>query len=214
VGSLGAIDKADNVVALCKDFPHSMILQIGAGEGSILKRLSDLKFGDELYALEISRAAFDTILKREIRSLIECKIFDGYSIPYENNKFDLAILSHVLEHVEYPRKLLYEAGRVAQYIFVEVPLEENFRLQKDLVFNGVGHINCYSPKTIRRLAQSCDLEVLHQIVMNPSRWIYEHQSGKKGLFRYLVKELILRAIPSMATWICTYHAALICKRNK
>lgn len=211
---LGAIDKADNVVALCKDYPHSKILEIGAGEGSILKRLSDLKFGDMLYALELTEKAFDMIRERKIESLIECKVFDGYDIPYEDSKFDLAILSHVLEHVEYPRKLLYEAIRVAKYIFVEVPLEDNFRLPREFVFDKVGHINSYSPKTIRRLAQTCDLEVLRQIVTNPSLRIYEHQYGKMGALKYLVKELMLRAIPAVATLIWTYHSAMIYRKNQ
>jgi ubiquinone/menaquinone biosynthesis C-methylase UbiE len=211
---LGAIDKADNIVALCKDYPHSTILEIGAGEGSILKRLSDLKFGDMLYAMELTEKAFDLVRERKIESLIECKVFDGYAIPYEENKFDLAILSHVLEHVEYPRKLLYEAARVAKYIFVEVPLEDNFRLPRDFVFDKVGHINSYSPKTIRRLAQSCDLEVLRQIVTNPSLRIYEYQYGRMGAFKYLVKELMLRVIPAVALLAWTYHSAIICQRNQ
>jgi hypothetical protein len=69
---LGAIDKADSVAALCEGYPHSMILEIGAGEGSILKPLSDLKFGDMLYALELSEKAFHMIQERKIESLIEC----------------------------------------------------------------------------------------------------------------------------------------------
>lgn len=211
---LGAIDKTENITALSKDYPHSTILEIGAGEGSILERLSDLKFGDELYALEISRSAFDSIRKREITSLIECKIFNGYDIPYEDDTFDLAILSHVLEHVEYPRKLLYETRRVARLIFVEVPLEGNLRLQRDYGVDSVGHINAYSAKTIRRLVQTCELEVLVQIVTNPSRRIYQYLYGRKGTFKYLFKELMLRAIPQVATWMFTYHSALICRRRQ
>lgn len=211
---LGAIDKADNIVALCKNYPHTTILEIGAGEGSILKRLSDLRFGEVLYALEISKTAIETIKKKEIHSLTECKIFDGYNIPYQDNQFDLAILSHVLEHVEYPRKLLYEASRVTDYIFIEVPLEDNFMLPRDFIFDKVGHINFYSPKTIRRLVQTCDLKVLRQIVTNPSRRIYEYQSGKKGLFKYFVKELLLRGVPGILPYVWTYHSALICRKHK
>ena len=178
---MGAIDKASNIVALCDAIPHSLILEIGAGEGSILKRLSELGFGEELYALEISPTGVETIKKRGIPQLTECLQFDGYDIPYNNHKFDLAILSHVVEHVEFPRKLLYEAARVARYIFIEVPLEDTVRLKADFVFDKVGHINPYSPKTIRRLTQTCNLEVLRQIVTNPSKAVYTYRKGKKGL---------------------------------
>lgn len=209
---LGAISKSNNIIALCNDYPHATILEIGAGEGSILKRLSDLEFGESLYAMEISKSGVETIKKKEIRSLTECIFFNGYDIPYKDNKFDLAILSHVLEHVEYPRKLLYEAKRVANLIFIEVPLEDTLRLSRDFVFDEVGHINCYSPKTIRRLIQTCGLVVLNQIVTNYSKQVYEYRFGKKGLFKYLVKELMLRTVPNIAPYISGYHSALICRK--
>jgi ubiquinone/menaquinone biosynthesis C-methylase UbiE len=211
---LGAIDKTNNIVDLCKQVSPKTILEIGSGDGSILKRLSDLQFGDALYSIEISRTAVEIIRKREIKSLIECKLFDGYNIPYEDNKFDLAILSHVVEHLEYPRKMLYETGRVAKYIFVEVPLEDNIRLKKNFTFdNKTGHINFYSPKTIRILVQTCDLEVLSQVVTNSSYRIYEYRFCQKGVIRYLLKELMLRTMPSVATVLWTYHCSLLCRRK-
>ncbi len=210
---LGALDKASNIVSLCSRYPHRTILEIGAGEGSILKRLSDVKFGDALYALEISQSAMDAIRRRNIESIAECRLFDGYNIPYEDHKFDLAILSHVVEHLEYPRKMLYEAGRVANFVFIEVPCEDNLRLKRDFVSDPVGHINFYSPKTIRRLAQTCNLEVLLQVVTHPSYSVYRYQLGRKAWLRYLPKELMLRFMPGLATCLWTYHSVLVCSKK-
>lgn len=140
---LAAIDNVNNILALCSKYPHKTILEIGSGDGSILKRLSDLQFGDRLYTIEISKTAVEIICRRNIKSLAECKLFNGSNIPYEDSKFDLVILSHVLEHIEYPRKMLYEAARVSKYVFIEVPLEYNFRLKKNFLFNKVGHINFF-----------------------------------------------------------------------
>ena len=36
---LGALDKVKNIVDLCSKYPHEKTLEIGSGEGSILKRL-------------------------------------------------------------------------------------------------------------------------------------------------------------------------------
>lgn len=210
---LGAIEKVNNIVLLCNKYPHKMILEIGSGEGSILKRLSDLQFGDSLYSLEISETAVETIHQRNIKPLVECKLFDGYNIPYKDNKFDLAILSHVVEHLEYPRKMLYEASRVANYVFVEVPLEDNVRLKKDFVFDRVGHINFYSPKTIRRLVQTCDLEVFSQVITIPSYRVYQYSLGKKAVLIYPPLKLLLRIMPNIATRSFTYHCSLTCKRK-
>lgn len=157
---LGAMDKAENITSLCKDLPVSTVLEIGAGDGSILQRLSQLGFASDLYATEISPTGVQAIRNKGIPRLVECCLFDGYTLPYGDSKFDLAILSHVLEHVEYPRRLLYEAKRVGRYVFVEVPLAHTLRLPQDFVPSKVGHINFYGPKTIRRLVQTCGLTVL------------------------------------------------------
>jgi ubiquinone/menaquinone biosynthesis C-methylase UbiE len=210
---LGAICKGENIVSLCSDLPRAAMLEIGAGEGSILSRLSELNFCEELYALEISPSGVETIKSKNIPCLVECRTYDGYHIPYENDRFNIAILSHVVEHVEHPRQLLYEASRVAKYIFVEVPLEDTIRLPRDFTFNKVGHINFYSSKTIRRLIQSCNLRVLHQIETNPSKEIYTFQKGYRGLFNYYIKQALLKASPTFATQLFCYHGALVCEKE-
>lgn len=210
---LGALDKAQNIKTLCEGLTINSVIEIGAGEGSVLKRLSDLDFAGEFHALEISKTGVSTINDKNIARLKECSLFDGYNIPFEDKKFDLAVLSHVVEHVEYPRTLVYEAMRVARYVFVEVPLEDTIRLSRDFHFDKVGHINFYSPKTIRRLLQTCNLKVLSQRITNPSKESYVFQKGKKGLGSFYIKEYLLRLLPFLATEIFTYHASIICEEN-
>lgn len=210
---LCAIGKVENIIALCSALPHNSILEIGAGEGSVLKRLSESNFGEELYALEISSSGVEMIKKKNISRLIECNIFDGYNIPYDNNRFDIALLSHVIEHVEHPRQLLYEAARVANYIFIEVPLEDTLRLPRDFIFDTVGHINFYAPRSIRRLIQTCNLCIIHQVITNPHRVTYTYKKGIKGLIAYYVKQALLKMSPNIATGLFTFHSALVCKKG-
>lgn len=207
----GAVDKARNIVRLCEGLPVRSLVEIGAGEGSILQRLSEISFASELYALDISASGITAIENREIPGLKECSLFNGREIPYDDNRFDLAVLSHVIEHVEHPRALLYEAMRVARYVFVEVPLEDTVRLPRDFVLDEVGHINFYSPRTIRRLLQSCGLQVLRQETTNPSREAYALRMGRRGVPVYYLKEYLLRLFPRLATRIFTYHSSLICE---
>jgi ubiquinone/menaquinone biosynthesis C-methylase UbiE len=209
---LGALGKAQNIQSLCCDIPQNTVVEIGAGEGSILKRLSELGFGAKLWAVEISPSGVEVILAKQIPNLVECRIFDGYQVPYGDQAFDIAILSHVVEHVEHPRLLLYEAARVARYVFVEVPLEDTARLPMDFVFDSVGHINAYSPRSIRRLIQSCNLKVLRQITASPAKGTYTFKKGPKGLVNFYVKQALLKIWPSFATQIFTYHGAILCTR--
>jgi SAM-dependent methyltransferase len=208
---LNALDKADNVVRLCGGVPHATILDVGAGEGSVLGRLAELGFGETHTAIEVSESGLEAIRGRHLPSLAECRRFDGECIPYADASFDLAVLSHVVEHVENPRKLLHEAKRVARHVFVEVPLEHNLRLPRDFEADELGHINAYTAATIRRLLQSSGLEVLSQIVTNRSLATYAFHGDRLARVKFGIKELALRALPSLATAVWTYHCALLCR---
>ena len=208
---IGAADKAANVETLCRDVPHATLLEIGAGEGSILARLAERGFAERTWALEISASGVEAIRARQIEGLVECRVFDGESVPYDDGAFDLAVLSHVLEHAEHPRRLLVEASRVARHVFVEVPLEHTARLPDDYVPDSLGHINFFSRKTLRRFVQTCDLEVVGELVANRSRASFEHGDGRAGALKWLVKEGALRAAPGLAPLLWTYHMAVLCR---
>ena len=211
---LGAVDKVRNIVALCGQLSVQSILEIGAGDGAILSRLSELGFGDELHAVEISGSGVDVIRRRGIPRLVECRQFDGATLPYLGNRFDLAILSHVIEHVENPRQLLYEAARVARYVFVEVPTEDNSRRPDNYLPDSVGHINFFSRRTIRWLVQSCGLCVLMQITTNPSMETYVYRARRRGWIQYHTKQTLLRWVPNLARRHFCYHEALLATRPR
>ena len=211
---LSRADTVENVTTLCAGIPHRTVLEIGCGDGVLLELLSESAngFGEELYAIEVAQSAVDLTRGRGIRSLRSCTVFDGYTVPYDDARFDLAIMSHVIEHVEYPRRLLYEAARVARHVFVEVPLEHNARLPENFTFTRTGHLNFYSRKSVRRLVQSCGYEVVDQVVKNPSGRVYRHNYGWKGVMKHFVKGLTLRVLPGVATGLWTYHSALLYRK--
>jgi ubiquinone/menaquinone biosynthesis C-methylase UbiE len=158
---LGAKSKAKNITDVCSTLNPEKVLEVGAGDGSILHFLNEWGFGKELYALEIADSGVTFIESRKLKNLKEVKSFDGYKIPYEDDSFDLVILAHVLEHVEHERILLRELKRVAKYIVVEVPLDYRFGVDKRMKhFLNYGHINMYTPTSLRFLLQSEGLEIL------------------------------------------------------
>lgn len=158
---LGAKAKAQNIVDVCKDISPDRILEVGAGDGSILHFLEEWNFGKELYALEISESGVKVIESRNLNKLKEVNSFDGYKIPYPDQSFDLVILAHVLEHVEHERILLRELKRVAKNIVIEVPLDYRFGVDKRMKhFLDYGHINMYTPTSLRFLLQSEGMEII------------------------------------------------------
>lgn len=211
--SLAALDKARNIARLCAPVPHETILEIGCGDGAILAHLSREGFGRALYGIEISQSGLERVREREIPRLAECRLFDGETVPYEDNTFDIAVLSHVVEHLEYPRWLLREAGRAARHVFVEVPLEDNVLLRPDAgPHDTVGHINWYNYKTIRRLAQTSGLEVRTHILRPSSLAVHRYIHGWKGLFIYVPKAVLIRAMPPLARLLFTYNSSMLCSR--
>jgi ubiquinone/menaquinone biosynthesis C-methylase UbiE len=158
---LGARSKAKNIIEVCAAIQPVKVLEVGAGDGSILHFLQEWSFGQELYALEIAESGVEQIRKRNLPNLKEAKSFDGYKIPYADDSFDLVILAHVLEHVEHERLLLRELKRVAKNLVIEVPLDYRFGVDKRMKhFLNYGHINMYTPTSLRFLLQSEGLEVI------------------------------------------------------
>lgn len=207
-----AIDKADNIRRLAADIPHESVLEIGAGEGAILARLAELGFAPRLAALEISASGVEVIQRRSIPQVTDCRLFDGYHVPFADDTFDLAVLSHVIEHVEHPRLLLQEARRVARYVFIEVPIEDTIRLPRDWRPNAVGHINYYSLKSIRYLLQTSGMRVIAQEAVIPSLAVFSFHGARMAWLRRMIKLGLLRACPRLATAVCTYQSALLGRR--
>ena len=195
---LGASAKAQNIMDVCKSIKPVKILEVGAGDGSILHFLDQANFGKALYALEIADTGVERIKQRALKNLQEVQSFDGYHIPYPDNHFDLVILSHVLEHVEHERMLIRELKRVARYVVIEVPLDYRFGVDRRMKhFLNYGHINMYTPTLIRFLLQTEGLEILaDKTSLTPTQTIkfneFENKKNKKTIIRVLKIELEYR----------------------
>lgn len=158
---LGAKYKAQNMTDVCRSIQPENVLEVGAGDGSILHYLNEWNFGKNLYALEIAESGVALIKERQLSNLRDVQTFDGYHIPYPDNHFDLVILAHVLEHVEHERLLIRELKRVARYIVIEVPRDYRYDVDRRIKhFLDYGHINMYTPTLLRFLLKSEGLEII------------------------------------------------------
>ena len=157
---LSAEYKAQHIIDVCRGLTFTNVLEVGAGDGSILKILSDHNFAPELNAVEISESGVGYIQSRGIKNLKSVQVFDGYKLPFGDDSFDLIILSHVLEHVEHERLLLREIKRVAKHCVIEVPRDYKAGVDRRIKhFLAYGHINVYTPTSLRYLLRTEGFEI-------------------------------------------------------
>lgn len=188
---LGAKYKAQHIIDVCKGHTFGKVLEVGAGDGSILKLLANQHFAPEYHAVEISESGVAHILTRDIGNLLSVQLFDGYKLPFADDSIDLIILSHVLEHVEHERILLREIKRVARHCVIEVPLDYRKDVDKRIKhFLAYGHINVYTPTSLRYLlgTEGFEIEADLTSMIEPEVTkfnTYVNQKKSKGLIRDL-----------------------------
>lgn len=164
---LGAKYKAERIQSLCKknNFAPRNILEIGSGDGAILTQLDRLGLCANLHGLEISDSACKLSNSLNIPSVTNITLYDGIKIPYSDDHFDMVVLSHVLEHVEHERILLREIKRVSKNLIIEVPIDFRPFADKNYKhFLSYGHINMYSPTTLRFLLLGEGFNIIDDLI--------------------------------------------------
>lgn len=213
---VGGLAKAANICRLWaqRGLPEKpSVVEIGCGDGAVAEHLARAGFFREYQGFDLSDSAIRVAQERNIADA-RFSVADQDVVPLGDDTADLVIMSHVVEHLEHPRALLYEARRIAPLLIVEVPLEHHVRQPRDFVFDDLGHINAYTAKSIRRLVQSCRFRVLLQETTNvdlATRTFFD--AGIKAKTAWRVKEGVLRTVPALGRALFTYHETLLAERQ-
>ena len=217
--AIGARSKAAHVRALCErtGLRPQTIVEIGCGDGALLAALRGL--APVFDGFELSAPAAE-LARRALPDARRVESFDGSEVPAEDDSYDLAILSHVLEHVPVPLPLLAEAARVAHEVVVEVPLEDNHsarRPEKRAEAASIGHLHFFSRASVRGLVAEAGLEVQSELT-DPLPYAH-HAFFADGLgarsraaAKWAVRAAAHRVAPRSAeTWF-TVHYAMLTRR--
>jgi len=195
---IGALGKVENILEVSKGLNFEKVIDVGAGDGNILELLSQSGFAKEFTAAEISGSAIEQMKLKSINGLSEIVQFDGYSLPFQDKAFDLAICSHVIEHVEYPRKLLLEIKRISKNQIIEVPIDFSFSVDKKFKhFNAYGHINIYTPALFNFLLYTVGFNVERKKCALYNKRVFDFQfKGKPHKqMMSLAKRMIWNIVP-------------------
>jgi SAM-dependent methyltransferase len=217
---LGAQRKADNIVQLCRNISHASMVEIGCGTGSVIRALHAMDFARHYFCIDISPSAV-RFTRGSCAAVAKIAVAGrADALPFPERSFDVAVLSHVIEHLDRPVPALREASRVARFVVVEVPTEmvlSNFVRRKVLrrpypSIAGAGHVQFWSPSSIATfLERDAGLRIInrHRDLLDESIDSATNWIGQAGLKRTL-RNILPGTIYSR---LLTTHAAFLCTRT-
>jgi SAM-dependent methyltransferase len=216
--ALGAVGKADHVMALCEraGVRPASTLEVGCGDGALLCELRRRGFGGRVSGVEITDAA--VAIARQRAEIDAVALYDGERLPDADGAHELGILSHVLEHVRDPPALLAETARACGAVVVEVPLEANVsarRAAKREHAAEVGHLQRLDRDAARQMVARAGLQIageledalplaVHRFFATSAR------ARAQGSLKWAVRSSLHGAAPALARRLFTVHYACLC----
>lgn len=154
--------------------PKTRLLDIGAGSGGMFywkEWKLPIRNDIEMYAVDKFKSAmFDKYDGHQICNLDECLL------KYENEFFDAALASHILEHLKDENKMVQEINRVLKkggYLYIEIPTPETYRYPSRNLFveRGINvsttnfyedktHLRTFGPEVLTGLLRSHDFQIM------------------------------------------------------
>lgn len=142
------------------EMPHNhKILDVGCGRGAYLKDVHKLRPDLELYGVDIGD------VEEYLPDYINFKKSSGDNLPFENEKFDLIICFHVLEHVLNPYEFLKEFHRVLKndgFVYIEMPYYKTTSIPDGNLnfWSDPTHIKPYTYRSVERMLKESGFEVV------------------------------------------------------
>jgi ubiquinone/menaquinone biosynthesis C-methylase UbiE len=219
---MGARQKAENVLKVCRGIQVTSAIEIGCGTGAVLKRLQELRFAKDFACADVSHSAVQFARNVCADSLSSVCVASAMALPFREAAFDVAILSHVIEHLQGPAQALAEASRIARYVVVEVPTEvvlSNVIRRKVLgkpyaSIEGAGHVQFWSTGSVKEfLTRDCSLEILENNVDLISKEAEYFGKSGLGLAKPIVKQAFKALLPAAVyTRMLTSHLTFLCRK--
>lgn len=157
--------------------PHSRILDLGCGDGTLLEQLISEKQVSG-YGLEIDPTQITQCVARGV-NVIEQNLDKGLS-NFADNSFDTVVMTQTLQAVHYPDKVLDEMLRIGKECLVSFPNFGYWRTRLYLLTNGKMPVSNFMPHSwyntpnihfctvndFEALCQQKDIRILSRRVMN------------------------------------------------
>jgi len=113
--------------------PNSRVLDLGCGDGTLLRYLADNK-NVHGYGLEISAEGIQACVEKGV-NVIEQNLDEGLS-NFDDDSFDTVVMSQTLQTMRRPKNMLAEMTRIGRECIVTIPNFGHWRARLQLLFKG------------------------------------------------------------------------------
>lgn len=155
---------------------ESLILEVGCGDGKLLKRLDDQTVG-----VDFSKTALTIAKKCKGNVSPDIVLADAYALPFLPETFDLILSKELLEHLEKPERFLGETRLLLKRgatAIVVVPNVCNLRRRTQMLlgwgfFDLKEHLWHFTVNSLKELLKKMDFTIVNikgDQVMVPLLW--------------------------------------------
>ena len=197
--------------------PRSLV-EIGCGDGALLAQLRG--FAAAMDGFEHSAPAPE-LARRAAPGARRIEAYDGEHVPADDDAYDLAILSHVLQHVFDPAALLAEAARVAEEVLVEVPLEPDRAAAHPATrapAGEIGDLHAFDRAAVRELVRDAGLVVQAELtdplpLRHHLLFAGSALERARAALKWAARRVAHRVAPRTAEQVFTVHYAVLARRE-
>ena len=192
------------------------VLDFGCGNGVLTYWLKCNGFGKNILGVDLSIKGIKNAQKFFSKNGLSFKSLDDFWL-IKNKKFDVIVSSHVFEHIYHPEKTLNKIKNLADWIIIEVPLENAFWpnlisiiQNKPRKNNPLGHVNFWSKNSFQDFLVSNNFLLVKD---------FQYASAPFSKYSHWIKSLLQRFILKIfgvniyGYLMATHYIALIRKQN-
>jgi methionine biosynthesis protein MetW len=183
--------------------PNSKVIDLGCGNGSLLKLLKDKK-NIHGYGIEMVQSGVNICRKKGLN--VRQGLIDSPLDEVGDKQFDYAICNVTIQMVTYPEVLLSEMKRIAHYQIISFPNFAHWRNRLDILLRGrmpkpmlfgyewynTGHIHQLSIRDFLDLVEKYKLTACEEIHLGIDGLTRHIRNYKPNLFSttsiYLLKD--------------------------
>ena len=143
-------------------------MDLGCGKGFVTSLVADLS--RKVTGIDHDKQAIELARSKYPKDNLEFHCVDAKEFLEKNSeKYDVLILSHILEHIDEPEVFLQSYKSFFRYIYVELPdfdgtILNHFRKdqQMRLIYSDMDHVSEFDKKELKAIFSECGIEVLQE----------------------------------------------------